>query len=225
MLGKQPLRYLLADDPGAGKTIMTGLLIKELMIRGDLHRCLIISPGNLVEQWQDELSRRFHLTFDILTNDRVEASASGNIFNEIPLCIARLDKLSRNDQAKTKLEQSEWDLVVVDEAHKMSATFFGGEVRYTKRYQLGQLMGRLTRHLLLLTATPHNGKEEDFQLFMALLDSDRFEGRFCDGVQKVDTSDLMRHLVKEQLYKFDGTPLFPERLAYTVNYQLSGLEE
>ena len=73
MLGKQPLRYLLADDPGAGKTIMAGLLIKELMIRGDLHRCLIVSPGNLVEQWQDELHRRFHLVFEILTNDRIEA--------------------------------------------------------------------------------------------------------------------------------------------------------
>ncbi len=225
MLGKQPLRYLLADDPGAGKTIMTGLLIKELMIRGDLRRCLIVSPGNLVEQWQDELSRKFQLTFDILTNDRLEASASGNAFSDMPLCIARLDKLSRDERVQAKLEQTDWDLVVIDEAHKMSATFFSGEVKFTKRYQLGQLLGKVTRHLLLLTATPHNGKEEDFQLFMALLDQDRFEGRFRGGVQKVDTSDLMRHLVKEQLYKFDGTPLFPERKAYTVNYKLSGLEE
>lgn len=225
MMGKQPLRYLLADDPGAGKTIMTGLLIKELMIRGDLHRCLIVSPGNLVEQWQDELQRKFHITFDILTNDRLEASTSGNVFAEMPLCIARLDKLSRNEQVRAKLEQTEWDLIVVDEAHKMSATFTGGEIKYTKRYQLGELLGKVTRHLLLLTATPHNGKEEDFQLFMKLLDADRFEGKFRDGVHKVDVSDLMRHLVKEQLYKFDGTPLFPERLAYTVNYQLSGLEE
>jgi SNF2 family DNA or RNA helicase len=224
MLGKQPLRYLLADDPGAGKTIMTGLLIKELMIRGDLHRCLIVSPGNLVEQWQDELRQRFHLTFEILTNDRIESSASGNPFDEMPLCIARLDKLSRDEYLREKLQQSEWDLVVVDEAHKMSATFFSSEVKYTKRYQLGQLLGQLTRHLLLLTATPHNGKEEDFQLFMALLDQDRFEGRFRDGVHKVDVSDMMRHLVKEQLYRFDGTPLFPERLAYSVNYRLSPLE-
>src|SRR5438874_6525247 len=97
MLGKQPLRYLLADDPGAGKTVMTGLLIKELMIRGDLRRCLIVSPGNLVEQWQDELNQRFHIVFDILTNDRLEASATGNAFAEMPLCIARLDKLSRNE--------------------------------------------------------------------------------------------------------------------------------
>src|SRR3989441_417023 len=225
MLTKQPLRYLLADDPGAGKTIMTGLLMKELMIRGDLRRCLIVSPGNLVEQWQDELSRKFQITFDILTNDRLEASASGNAFSDMPLCIARLDKLSRDEHVQAKLEQTDWDLVVIDEAHKMSATFFSGEVKFTKRYQLGQLLGKVTRHLLLLTATPHNGKEEDFQLFMALLDQDRFEGRFRGGVQKVDTSDLMRHLVKEQLYEFDGTPLFPERLAYTVNYKLSGLEE
>ncbi|OLC62942.1 MAG: hypothetical protein AUH89_00585 [Ktedonobacter sp. 13_1_40CM_4_52_4] len=225
MLGKQSLRYLLADDPGSGKTIMTGLLIKELMIRGDLRRCLIVSPGNLVEQWQDELSRRFHITFDILTNDRLEASASGNAFTDMPLCIARLDKLSQDEYTQDKLGQTEWDLIVVDEAHKMSATFFGGEVRYTKRYQLGEMLGKITRHLLLLTATPHNGKEEDFQLFLRLLDADRFEGRFRDGVHKVDVSDLMRHLVKEQLYTFEATPLFPERLAYTVNYHLSGLEE
>jgi SNF2 family DNA or RNA helicase len=84
--------------------------------------------------------------------------------------------------------------------------------------------GKITRHLILLTATPHNGKEEDFQIFLRLLDADRFEGRFRDGVHKVDVSDLMRHLVKEQLYTFEGRPLFPERLAYTVNYELSGLE-
>src|SRR5438094_902382 len=106
----------------------------------------------------------------------------------------------------------------------MSATYFGNEVKYTKRYRLGQLASRITRHFLLMTATPHNGKEEDFQLFMALLDGDRFEGRFRDGVHTADASDLMRRLVKEQLLKFDGTPLFPERRAYTVNYRLSEAE-
>ncbi len=106
----------------------------------------------------------------------------------------------------------------------MSATFFGGEVKYTKRYKLGQLLGTLTRHLLLMTATPHNGKEEDFQLFMALLDSDRFEGKFRDGVHQADVSDLMRRMVKEKLLKFDGTPLFPERIAYTVSYRFSEAE-
>src|SRR5690606_28364931 len=106
----------------------------------------------------------------------------------------------------------------------MSATYFGNEVKYTKRYQLGQQLSRACRHFLLMTATPHNGKEEDFQLFMALLDGDRFEGRFRDGVHVADVSDLMRRMVKETLVKFDGTPLFPERIAYTVPYKLSDAE-
>src|SRR5208283_918464 len=89
---------------------------------------------------------------------------------------------------------------------------------------LGKLLSHLTRHFLLMTATPHNGKEEDFQLFMALLDGDRFEGKFRDGVHTVDASDMMRRLVKAKLLKFDGTPLFPERIAYTVNYDLSDAE-
>ncbi len=224
MLSRQPLRFLLADDPGSGKTIMTGLFIKELIARGDLQRCLIVCPGNLVEQWQDELDRRFHLPFEIMTNDDFEAARTGNWFAETPLAICRLDKLSRNEDVQGKLEASDWDLVVCDEAHKMSAHYFGGEISYTKRYRLGQLLSSITRHFLLLTATPHSGKEEDFQLFMTLLDGDRFEGRFRDGVHTSDASDLMRRLVKEQLVKFDGTPLFPERIAYTANYTLSDAE-
>ena len=226
MLPRQPLRFLLADDPGAGKTIMAGLLIKELVARGDLQRCLVVCPGSLAEQWQDELYRRFHLPFDILTNDKLEAARTGNWFLEANLAIARLDKLSRNEDVQQKLQAPDcrWDLVVCDEAHKMSATFFGGEVKYTKRYRLGQLLSGLTRHFLLMTATPHNGKEEDFQLFMALIDGDRFEGRFRDGVHVADVSDLMRRMVKENLLKFDGKPLFPERIAYTVPYRLSDAE-
>src|SRR5215472_14740123 len=175
MLPRQPLRFLLADDPGAGKTIMAGLLIKELVARGDLQRCLVVCPGSLAEQWQDELSRRFQLPFEILTNDKLEAATTGNWFLETNLVIARLDKLSRNEdvQEKLKAPDGRWDLIVCDEAHKMSARAFGGEISYTKRYKLGQLLSTLTRHFLLMTATPHNGREEDFQLFMALLDGDR----------------------------------------------------
>ena len=227
MLPRQPLRFLLADDPGAGKTIMAGLLIKELVARGDLQRCLIVCPGSLAEQWQDELYRRFHLPFEILTNDKFEAARTGNWFMETHLVIARLDKLSRNEDVQQKLQAPDcrWDLVVCDEAHKMSATVFGGEAKYTKRYRLGQLLSGLTRHFLLMSATPHNGKEADFQLFMALLDGDRFEGKYRDGVHSADVSDLMRRMVKENLRKFDGTPLFPERIAYTVPYHLSPQEE
>lgn len=226
MLPRQPLRFLLADDPGAGKTIMAGLLIKELVARGDLQRCLIVCPGSLAEQWQDELYKRFRLPFEILTNDKLEAAKTGNWFLENNLVIARLDKLSRDEDVQQKLAvpDARWDLVVCDEAHKLSATFFSGETKYTKRYKLGQLLAGLTRHFLLMTATPHNGKEEDFQLFMALLDGDRFEGRFRDGVHAADVSDLMRRMVKESLLKFDGCRLFPERIAYTVPYKLSDME-
>ena len=224
MLQRQPLRYLLADDPGAGKTIMAGLLIKELYLRGDLERCLVVCPGNLAEQWQDELMEKFDLPFEILTNDKLEAAVSGNWFSENDLVIARLDKLSRDEDLHPKLRQTDWDLIIVDEAHKMSATYFGNEVKYTKRFRLGQLLSTITRHFLLLTATPHNGKEEDFHLFLSLLDGDRFEGRFRDGVHTMDATDLMRRLIKEQLVRFDGSKLFPERRAYTVNYKLSDLE-
>jgi SNF2 family DNA or RNA helicase len=224
MLPRQPLRFLLADDPGAGKTIMAGLLIKELMVRGDLHRCLICCPGNLAEQWQDELDSKFHLPFEIVGRDAIEASRTGNPYLEKNLVISRLDLMSRNEDVLAKLEQTDWDLVVVDEAHKLHASFFGGEIKETKRYKLGKVLGRLTRHLLLMTATPHNGKEEDFQLFMALLDADRFEGRFRDGVHVVEIGDLMRRCTKETLVRFNGTPLFPERWAYTVTYTLSDAE-
>ena len=205
---------------------MAGLLIKELIVRGDLQRCLVVCPGSLAEQWQDELYRRFQLPFEIMTNDKLEAARTGNWFLENNLVIARLDKLSRNETVQQKLQAPDcrWDLIVCDEAHKLSATFFGGEIKYTKRYKLGQLLASLTRHFLLMTATPHNGKEEDFQLFLALLDGDRFEGRFRDGVHQVEVSDLRRRMVKESLRKFDGTPLFPERIAHTVPYKLSDAE-
>lgn len=222
MLPRQPLRFLLADDPGAGKTIMAGLLMKELIARSDLERCLVVAPGSLVEQWQDELGQKFNLEFDILTRDMIETSRSGNPFNDRDRLIVRLDVLARNEELQGKLMSArEWDLIICDEAHRMSATYFGGEVKYTRRYQVGQKLGQVCRHLLLMSATPHNGKEEDFQLFMALLDGDRFEGRFRDGVHYADTEDMMRRLTKEELLRFDGRPLFPERRAYTVKYELS----
>ena len=224
MLPKQPLRFLLADDPGAGKTIMAGLLIRELMVRGDLERCLIVAPGSLGEQWQDELNEKFNLSFDIATNDKLTSSGSGNWFKETKLVIGRLDKLSRDEDVQSMLKGCEWDLIVVDEAHKMAATYFGNEVKYTRRFRLGQMLGPTTRNLLLMTATPHNGKDEDFQLFLSLIDGDQFEGKYRADIHNISLSDIMRRMTKEMLLKFDGTPLFPERKAYVAKYALSGDE-
>jgi len=224
MLTRQPLRFVLADDPGAGKTIMAGLLIRELLMRADAKRILIVSPGGLTDQWQDELLEKFGVQFEIFSREKQEQCASGNYFDEQDQLICRLDQLSRNEQLQEKLANTDWDLIIVDEAHKLSANYFGNKINKTKRFQLGELLGSITRHYLLMTATPHNGKEEDFQIWLSLIDSDRFYGKFREGAHKVDVSDMMRRMVKEELLKFDGTPLFPERRAYTANYDLSDAE-
>jgi len=224
MLPRQPLRFVLADDPGAGKTIMAGLYIRELIMRADARRILIVAPGSLVEQWRDELFEKFGLEFRVFSKELEAASPPGNAFSDHDQIIVRLDQMARNEELQDKLCSENWDLVIFDEAHKLSAHFFGQKLTKTGRYRFAEKIGAHTRHLLLMTATPHNGKEEDFQLFLALLDSDRFYGKFRDGVHKVDCSDLIRRMVKEELVKFDGTPLFPERRAYTVNYKLSDIE-
>ncbi|MCU0655057.1 MAG: DUF3883 domain-containing protein [Polyangiaceae bacterium] len=224
MLPRQPLRFVLADDPGAGKTIMAGLYIRELMMRADAQRICIVAPGSLVEQWRDELCQKFGLEFRVFSRELEAGSPSGNPFEDHDTLIVRLDQLARSDEYQQKICAPGWDLVIFDEAHKLSAHFLGQKLGRTRRFLLAERLGARTRHLLLMTATPHNGKEEDFQLFLSLLDSDRFYGKFRDGVHKVDASDLMRRMVKEELVRFDGTPLFPERRAYTVNYQLSDAE-
>ena len=224
MLPRQPLRFVLADDPGAGKTIMAGLYIRELIMRADARRIVIVAPGSLVEQWRDEMFEKFGLDFRVFSRELESVTPSGNPFEDQDHLIVRLDQMSRNEDLQEKLCAAGWDLVVFDEAHKLAAHFFGSKLEKTGRFKLAEKLGANTRHLLLMTATPHNGKEEDFQLFLSLLDSDRFYGKFRDGVHKVDTSDLMRRMVKEELVKFDGTPLFPERKAYTLNYTLSNIE-
>ena len=226
MLPQVPLRFLLADDPGAGKTIMAGLYLKEMMLRSDCERALIVSPGGLADQWQEELQTKFGLSFDVLTMSMVE-SARGNVFADHPYLIVRMDQVSRNEQLMDQLRAVSWDVAIVDEAHRMSAhyTSWNGEVKTTKRFTLGRVLSQRAQHFLLMTATPHAGKEEDFQLFLTLLDRDRFEGPYRSGRHRTDTRGLMRRMVKEDLLTFEGKPLFPERRAYTVGYDLSDAEQ
>ncbi|MXW42985.1 MAG: DUF3883 domain-containing protein [Acidimicrobiia bacterium] len=219
-LEKRPLKFLLADDPGAGKTIMSGLLIRELMLRGDVARCLVVAPGSLVEQWQEELWDKFGLSFELMSRSAVEASRTGNPFLEKNLLVARVDQLSRSEDLIEKLKLADWDLVIVDEAHKMSAHLYGDELRKTKRFELGEVLRDRTRHFLLLSATPHNGKNEDFLAFMTLIDPERFAGRLRDN-ELPETDDVMRRLVKEHLTTFEGRRLFPQRFAHSANFELS----
>lgn len=226
LLPRIPLRFLLADDPGAGKTIMAGLYLKELILRSDCERAIIVAPGGLVEQWREELSQRFDLRFEVFSREMVDQAQGKNVFAEHPFLIARMDQLSRNEDLLEQLREVTWDVAVVDEAHRMSARYssWAGEVDETKRFKLGRLLSETAHNFLLMTATPHAGKEEDFQLFMSLLDRDRFEGQFRKGVHRTDTRGLMRRMVKEDLLTFEGKPLFPERRAYTVEYELSPAE-
>lgn len=226
MLPRIPLRFLLADDPGAGKTIMAGLYLKELILRSDCERAIIVAPGGLVEQWREELSQKFDLRFEVFSHHMIDDAQGRNVFAEHPFLIARMDQLSRNEDLVEQLGEVTWDVAVVDEAHRMSAHYssWAGEVDETKRFKLGRLLSETAHNFLLMTATPHAGKEEDFQLFMSLLDRDRFEGKYRQGVHRTDTRGLMRRMVKEDLLTFEGKPLFPERRAYTVEYELSPAE-
>lgn len=227
LLNRIPLRFLLADEPGAGKTIMAGLLIKELILRGSLKRCLIVCPGSLGEQWSDELKEKFGLSFRQLTKNSLDESHHVNPFLESNFLIARMDQLARSsDSVKNRIEETEWDLVIIDEAHRMSAQQVGlkNEATKTLRFQLGQLLSRQTTHMLLMTATPHTGSDENFHLFLSLLDSDMFAGNLRQGEAKADFSPVMLRRVKENLVTFEGKPLFPPRKAITVSYELSKSE-
>ncbi|MGV3625141.1 MAG: helicase-related protein, partial [Archangium sp.] len=225
MLPRQPLRFVLADDPGAGKTIMAGLYIRELLMRADSRRVLIVAPGSLVVQWSEELWQKFGLRFQVFSQQFADATPGLNPFTDHDQLIVRLDQISRSEELSARIAAAKWDLVIFDEAHKLAAHYVSDEIKYTKRYRLAEELGAATRHLLLMTATPHNGIEQDYQLFLKLLDTDRFYGRFNEERHtKVDASDLMRRMVKEELVKFDNTPLFPERRANTINYTLSPLE-
>ncbi len=158
-----------------------------------------------------------------MSRSAVEASRTGNPFLEKNLLVARVDQLSRAEDLIEKLKVADWDLVIVDEAHKMSAHLYGDKLRKTRRFELGEVLRDRTRHFLLLSATPHNGKNEDFLAFMTLIDPERFAGRLRDD-EMPDTDDVMRRRVKENLRTFEGRRLFPQRFAHSLNFELSAPE-
>lgn len=163
------IRFLLADDPGAGKTIMAGLLLKELKARGLVRRVLIVTPANLTFQWQRELSDKFREKFDIIRGDVLRANYGQNPWQERDQVITSVSWVSIVEDARESLLRSRWDLIIVDEAHKMSAP---AEDRKTYAYRLGEALSKMTDHYLLMTATPHKGDADHFRRFLALLDPD-----------------------------------------------------
>lgn len=220
MLPHEQLRFLLADDPGAGKTIMTGLYLKETLALQRAGRVLIVAPGSLTEQWVEEMWTKFGLAFVELGTEHLDRSdpARPTVAPAGPLVVARVDQLARNVDLRDAVLRTGFDVVVVDEAHKMSARDWGSKTFFSKRYQLGQDLASVAEHLLLLTATPHNGKSSDFQHFMRLLEVE------LDPDRPVLEQAPVRRLVKEQLVHADGSPLFPPRVASTLTYAMAGPE-
>jgi superfamily II DNA or RNA helicase len=219
------IRFLLADDPGAGKTIMTGLLLKELKYRGLVRRTLIVVPGHLKDQWLREMKERFGETFTVVDRSVINATWGRNVWQEQPQVITSMD-FAKQDDVMATLSEVHWDLVVVDEAHKMAAYRYGEKTTRTERYRLGELLSRTSNFLLFLTATPHRGDPENFRLFLDLLQPGFFANSdlLNESVKNADNPLFLRRL-KEDLKDFEGRPLFPPRRVFTKTYRLSDDEK
>ena len=224
MLPQPRIRFLLADDTGAGKTIMTGLLVKELMMRGAIQRVLIVTPGGLTKQWQeDEMSVKFNLSFKLV--NREVLSAEPNVFQTSDRIITSIDFVCRDDVMRA-LSSTTWDMIVFDEAHKLSAYEYGQKLYKSKRYDAALALSRQCEHILLLTATPHRGREDTFKRLMQLLDEDIFATSDITTARVRETTDdgvnkfFIRRL-KEDMRDWDGHPLYMKRSTATVSYQLT----
>ena len=194
------IRFLLADDPGAGKTIMAGLLIKELKVRGLIQRVLIVTPANLSFQWQRELKDKFRETFQVVRSDILRATYGANPWQDIDQAITSVSWISRIEDAKESLMRSRWDLIIVDEAHKMSAY---SEEKKTLAYQLGEALSGMTDHYLLMTATPHKGDPENFSLFLRLLDPDVYgDVKSLEKAMETRAAPFYLRRVKEAMVTF-----------------------
>ena len=222
------IRFLLADDPGAGKTIMAGLLIKELKVRGLVKRTLIVTPANLCFQWQRELKDKFRENFEIIRSDVLRANYGSNPWQERNQVITSVSWVSRIEDAKESLLRSHWDLIIVDEAHKMSA--YSAD-RKTLAYQLGESLSEMTDHYLLMTATPLKGDAENFCLFLSLLDRDVYgDVKSLEEAMARQSAPFYLRRVKEALVSFPDPDtgkvkmLFTRRQVRTSEFQIDDAE-
>lgn len=219
------VRFLLADDPGAGKTIMAGLLLKELKYRRLVERTLVVVPGHLKDQWRREMKERFGEKFLVVDRGTINASWGFNVWQDQRQVITSLD-FAKQDEVLESLRNSHWDLVIVDEAHKMAAYRYGNDVKKTERYRLGEVLSRISRFLLFLTATPHRGDPENFRLLVNLLEPELFANYDLleQAFRQNETTVFLRRL-KEDLKDATGRPLFPPRHVHTSTYRLSNDEK
>jgi len=219
------LRFLLADDPGAGKTIMAGLLLKELKLRNAVERVLILAPAPLTLQWQDELRSKFSETFEVINSILAKGQLAGNPWERFRQCIASIDFAKRDDVTPGIL-QVDWDLVIIDEAHKCSARTQGDDLRRTGRYKLAEELSRISERILLLTATPHQGNVDQFHNFLRLLDPEQFiSNQLNPQILKLEDSPWFLRRIKEELVDFDGRKLFRDRIPLTIPFELSEPEK
>jgi superfamily II DNA or RNA helicase len=219
------IRFLLADDPGAGKTIMAGLLIKELKIRGLVKRTLIVTPANLSFQWQRELKDKFREQFEVVRSDVLRANYGSNPWQDKNQVITSVSWVSRVEDARDALLRSHWDLIIVDEAHKMSA--YSADKK-TLAFQLGEQLSQMTDHFLLMTATPHKGDAENFCLFLSLLDKDVYgDVRSLEEAMTRQEAPFYLRRVKEALVTFPDPEtgkvkaLFTRRIVKTSDFAIS----
>lgn len=214
------IRFLIADDPGAGKTIMAGLIIKELKLRKMVRRILIVGPGHLKDQWRREMKDRFEETFAIVDRSTIDSYYGENVWERENQIITSMD-FAKREEILPSIASAHFDLIVVDEAHKMSAYQYGDETKKTDRYQLGEVLSQNTEHLLFLTATPHKGDPENFRLFLDLLEPGFFatNAMLSESIRNKDNPLFIRR-VKEDLKDFEGRPLFLPRHVKTRQFNL-----
>jgi superfamily II DNA or RNA helicase len=224
ILKKPRIKFLLADDPGAGKTIMAGLVFKELKYRGIVNRTLIVVPGHLKFQWQREMREKFRDFFEIIDRGVMNAYWGKNIWEERNQCITSMD-FAKQEDVLGALREVNWDLVIVDEAHKMAAYIYGDKIRRTERYKLGEVLSKNTANLLFLTATPHKGDPENFRLSLDLLEPYMFAkiSILNESISRKENPLFIRRM-KEDLRDFDGKPI-PPRHVHTIKFELSPPEK